>query len=171
MSKPGKDGGKMTAEAASRIQSAAAKSTRAISLFAETPHGDVITIACDETGMRHHRRVGRLAARRRLLGQGQNELWTIPAEAWGTDPTTLLEALMCLHDHPAVRARLSPGLLTDLLIHGSESEVSADAETPTSRGDGLEARSFTVPAVVKRNLIHTPTSIPVENSAISWHAS
>ncbi|MEU4704784.1 hypothetical protein AB0G00_00015 [Nocardia salmonicida] len=101
--------------------------------IAETPEGDVIIITCHETGVRHHRRIGWLAARRRLPGPVPEEQWTIPAAYWGTDPIMLLDALTCLHEDSAIRARLCPGLLTDLLIHGRELSGPADPEDTADR--------------------------------------
>ncbi|MGS2807409.1 hypothetical protein [Nocardia sp. MW-W600-9] len=86
----------------------------------ETSTGDAITIACDSTSVRRDRKAGFLGSRRRRAGE-PNEPRLIPVDPWGVGSVELCEALTCLWEHPALRAELTPALLTELLVLGFES--------------------------------------------------
>ncbi|MFC4123725.1 hypothetical protein [Nocardia rhizosphaerae] len=95
---------------------------------AEEDHGDVITITCDRSGVRQYRRV-KFSGWRRDTGRPDGTL-KLPALSLGVESVGLYEALICLQRDPALRERLSPELMTELLIDGFESPVLV------SRSDG-----------------------------------
>ncbi|MFF2085479.1 hypothetical protein ACFVVM_17025 [Nocardia sp. NPDC058176] len=91
---------------------------------AEMQHNDAVAIMCARAGMRRHRPDKRGAAQFKSSRRERNGPWLIPAEVfWGVPTDLLVEALICLHEDPELRARLSPALLTDLLAHGFEADV------------------------------------------------
>ncbi|MEV6062985.1 hypothetical protein AB0L62_23540 [Nocardia asteroides] len=72
------------------------------------PHGDVITIRCDETS----------SSRRSRRSRGEPAL--IPVDCWGVDTVGLFDALRRLDGEPALRNNLTPVMVTALLTHRPE---------------------------------------------------